>query len=34
MGKMVPILGGVIGAGIDATATKAIGEMANKVFGK
>lgn len=32
LSKVVPLLGGFIGAGIDATTTKAIGEMARKVF--
>ena len=32
LAKMVPGVGGVIGGSVDATATRAIGQVAKKVF--
>lgn len=32
LGKIVPVVGGLIGAGIDATSTKIVGKVAKKVF--
>jgi hypothetical protein len=32
LGKMIPGVGGVMGGGVDATATRAIGQVAKRVF--
>lgn len=32
LGKVIPVVGGIIGGGIDSVSTKTIGKIAEKVF--